>query len=105
MTGSGNNTYLVIGSDRTSVLIDAGVGHPLHQAELAHALDVHGVRLTRVLLTHGHADHASGAGEIAAKYPGLEDFMIHWAEGLSAKEFKEQLAWFARDVMPAFQAR
>jgi glyoxylase-like metal-dependent hydrolase (beta-lactamase superfamily II) len=71
MTGSGNNTYLVIGSDRTSVLIDAGVGHPLHQAELAHALDVHGVRLTRVLLTHGHADHASGAGEIAAKYPGV----------------------------------
>jgi len=28
--------------------------------------------------------------------------MIHWAEGLSPKEFKEQLRWFARDVMPAF---
>ncbi len=28
--------------------------------------------------------------------------MIHWAEGMSPKEFKEQLAWFARDVMPAF---
>jgi hypothetical protein len=27
--------------------------------------------------------------------------MIHWAEGLSPKEFKEQLRWFARDVMPA----
>jgi len=46
-----------------------------------------------------------GIKTVAAKYPGLEDFMIHWAEGLSAKEFKEQLRWFARDVMPAFQTR
>jgi len=46
-----------------------------------------------------------GIKSVAAKYPGLEDFMIHWAEGLSAKEFKEQLSWFARDVMPAFQGR
>jgi hypothetical protein len=29
--------------------------------------------------------------------------MIHWAEGLSPKEFKEQLRWFAKDVMPAFK--
>jgi hypothetical protein len=28
--------------------------------------------------------------------------MIHWAEGLSPKEFMEQLRWFAREVMPAF---
>jgi alkanesulfonate monooxygenase SsuD/methylene tetrahydromethanopterin reductase-like flavin-dependent oxidoreductase (luciferase family) len=40
-----------------------------------------------------------------AKYPGLEDFMVHWAEGLSPKEFKDQLRWFARDVMPAFAHR
>jgi hypothetical protein len=44
-----------------------------------------------------------GIKSIEAKYPGLEDFMIHWAEGLSPKEFKEQLRWFARDVMPAFR--
>jgi hypothetical protein len=29
--------------------------------------------------------------------------MIHWAEGLSPQEFKEQLRWFAKDVMPAFK--
>ena len=29
--------------------------------------------------------------------------MIHWAEGLPPAEFKEQLRWFARDVMPAFR--
>jgi hypothetical protein len=43
-----------------------------------------------------------GVKSIEAKYPGLEDFMIHWAEGLPPDEFKEQLRWFARDVMPAF---
>ncbi len=41
---------------------------------------------------------------VEAKYPGLEDFMVHWAEGLPVKEFEEQLRWFARDVMPAFAA-
>ena len=44
-----------------------------------------------------------GIKSIAAKYPGLEHFMIHWAEGIGPKEFKEQLRWFAKDVMPAFQ--
>jgi alkanesulfonate monooxygenase SsuD/methylene tetrahydromethanopterin reductase-like flavin-dependent oxidoreductase (luciferase family) len=41
--------------------------------------------------------------EFEARYPGLEQVMIHWAEGLPAREFQEQLHWFARDVMPAFR--
>ena len=44
-----------------------------------------------------------GIRSVADKYPGLENFMIHWAEGLPPKEFKEQLSWFAKDVMPAFK--
>lgn len=44
----------------------------------------------------------AGIKSIEAKYPGLEDFMIHWAEGLPPEEFKEQLRRFAREVMPAF---
>jgi len=40
--------------------------------------------------------------EIEARYPGLDQCMIHWAEGIPPAEFKEQLRWFARDVMPAF---
>jgi alkanesulfonate monooxygenase SsuD/methylene tetrahydromethanopterin reductase-like flavin-dependent oxidoreductase (luciferase family) len=44
-----------------------------------------------------------GIREIEARYPGLEDFMVHWAEGLPPREFAEQLRWFARDVMPAFR--
>ena len=44
-----------------------------------------------------------GIKSVADKYPGLENFMIHWAEGMPPKEFKEQLTWFAKDVMPAFK--
>jgi hypothetical protein len=29
--------------------------------------------------------------------------MIHWAEGLPPREFKEQLRWFTKDVMPALR--
>jgi len=46
-----------------------------------------------------------GIKSIEAKYPGLEDFMLHWAEGLSPAEFKDQLRLFAREVMPAFTER
>jgi alkanesulfonate monooxygenase SsuD/methylene tetrahydromethanopterin reductase-like flavin-dependent oxidoreductase (luciferase family) len=45
-----------------------------------------------------------GIKAVEAKYPGLEDFMIHWAEGISPSEFKEQLRWFSAEVMPAFNA-
>jgi alkanesulfonate monooxygenase SsuD/methylene tetrahydromethanopterin reductase-like flavin-dependent oxidoreductase (luciferase family) len=40
--------------------------------------------------------------DFEARYPGLDQMMIHWAEGMPRREFAEQLAWFARDVMPAF---
>ncbi|HUA76698.1 MAG TPA: LLM class flavin-dependent oxidoreductase [Acetobacteraceae bacterium] len=46
----------------------------------------------------------AGIRSIEAKYPGLEDFMIHWAEGMGLEEFSHQLRWFAKDVMPAFGA-
>ena len=49
------------------------------------------------------AEVIDGIKSIAAKYPGLKNFMIHWAEGLPPAEFKEQLRWFAKDVMPAFK--
>jgi alkanesulfonate monooxygenase SsuD/methylene tetrahydromethanopterin reductase-like flavin-dependent oxidoreductase (luciferase family) len=50
-------------------------------------------------------DVIDGIRSIEAKYPGLDSFMIHWAEGLGPKEFQEQLRWFAKDVMPAFKNR
>jgi alkanesulfonate monooxygenase SsuD/methylene tetrahydromethanopterin reductase-like flavin-dependent oxidoreductase (luciferase family) len=43
--------------------------------------------------------------EYEARYPGLEQLMLHWPEGVPPGEFIEQLRWFARDVMPAFAER
>ena len=40
--------------------------------------------------------------EIEDKYPGLEDIVLQWPEGMPWHEFKEQLSVFAADVMPAF---
>jgi glyoxylase-like metal-dependent hydrolase (beta-lactamase superfamily II) len=61
----GNNTYLLTGT--TPTLIDAGVGHVAHLDALTDALRGH--VLSCVLITHGHADHASGAGAIVERWP------------------------------------
>jgi hypothetical protein len=42
---------------------------------------------------------------IEARYPALDQVMIHWAEGIPPREFQEQLRWFAREVAPAFGSR
>ena len=44
-----------------------------------------------------------GIRAMEARYPGLDQMMIHWAEGIPPREFQEQLRWFAREVMPAFR--
>jgi alkanesulfonate monooxygenase SsuD/methylene tetrahydromethanopterin reductase-like flavin-dependent oxidoreductase (luciferase family) len=36
------------------------------------------------------------------KYPGLEDIIVQWPEGMPWAEFRDQLTLFAREVMPAF---
>ena len=40
--------------------------------------------------------------EVEQKYPGLEDIILHWPEGMPWLEFREQLTLFAEEVMPAF---
>ena len=65
-TGAGNNTWLIAG--REPALIDAATGAGRHLAGLRDALGP--ARLARVLVTHGHPDHASGAAAIAAEWPG-----------------------------------
>ena len=68
MTGAGNNTWLLDGAE--PALIDAGVGARAHLDALAAALD--GRPLARVLVTHGHADHASGVPALCARWPRAE---------------------------------
>jgi alkanesulfonate monooxygenase SsuD/methylene tetrahydromethanopterin reductase-like flavin-dependent oxidoreductase (luciferase family) len=41
--------------------------------------------------------------ELEAEYPGLEQIILHWPEGMSADAWKSQLRQFATEVMPAFQ--
>ena len=40
--------------------------------------------------------------EMEETYPGLEDFILQWPEGMPWAEFKDQLSVFAKEVMPAF---
>ena len=80
MTGRGNNTYLVGVDNGDGVLIDAGVGHPAHLADLDRQLVDHAADLRRVLVTHGHADHASGAPALAAAYPRASFEKYPWPD-------------------------
>jgi alkanesulfonate monooxygenase SsuD/methylene tetrahydromethanopterin reductase-like flavin-dependent oxidoreductase (luciferase family) len=41
--------------------------------------------------------------ELESEYPGLEQIILHWPEGMPADEWKLQLRQFASEVMPAFQ--
>jgi glyoxylase-like metal-dependent hydrolase (beta-lactamase superfamily II) len=68
LTGPGNNTWLIDGAEPT--LIDAGVGSPRHVATLSRALRARS--LVRVLVTHGHPDHASGVPTLRKAWPSLE---------------------------------
>jgi glyoxylase-like metal-dependent hydrolase (beta-lactamase superfamily II) len=68
LTGRGNNTWLFVGARPT--LIDAGVGAAAHVEAIADALA--GALLARLLVTHGHTDHASGIDALRARWPALD---------------------------------
>jgi glyoxylase-like metal-dependent hydrolase (beta-lactamase superfamily II) len=93
MTGSGNNTYLIAGDRGTAALIDAGVGHPQHLSEIDAALASRHARLDRVLVTHGHRDHADGAPALAAAHPAATFAKMPWP----TEDGKFPVAWQALD--------
>jgi glyoxylase-like metal-dependent hydrolase (beta-lactamase superfamily II) len=68
-TGRGNNTYLIASPGGSATLVDAGTGEASHLEAIAAALAAVNSRLERVLVTHGHPDHASGAPALAQRYP------------------------------------
>ena len=39
------------------------------------------------------------------KYPGLEDIIVQWSEGMPWLEYRDQLSLLAQEVMPAFTER
>ena len=65
MTGDGTWTYLIGGTD--PMLIDAGVGHASHLDAIAAAA---AGGPSRVVVTHAHSDHVSGAPAIHQRWPG-----------------------------------
>lgn len=89
MTGHGNHTYLLTESGGEALLVDAGVGDSRHLAEIDRALHRAGGRLTRVVVTHGHADHASGAPAIASANAQTAFAKFPWA----AEDRRYDVAW------------
>lgn len=75
LTGAGNNTWLIDGAE--PVLVDAGIGAAEHVDAIARGLG--GRPLARVLVTHGHADHASGIPALTARWPAIE--VCKWTAG------------------------
>lgn len=75
-TGAGNVTWLIPGS--RPVLIDAGTGEARHLDALESALGA--MRLSGVLVTHAHVDHASGAPAIAERMPDARFAKMPWPE-------------------------
>ena len=74
-TGDGNWTYLIPGPQ--PVLIDAGVGHASHLDAIEMASPG---GPARVLVTHAHSDHATGAPAIHARWPSAQFFKMPWPE-------------------------
>jgi glyoxylase-like metal-dependent hydrolase (beta-lactamase superfamily II) len=64
---TGTNTYLLTGA--VPALVDAGIGDPAHVEAIAASLG--GVRLARVLITHGHTDHVSGLDALRERWTPL----------------------------------
>ncbi len=76
---TGTNTYLLTGAVPT--LVDAGVGNPAHLESIAATLA--GVPLARVVITHGHSDHASGLAALRERWPVLLVFDPRDAEAMT----------------------
>jgi glyoxylase-like metal-dependent hydrolase (beta-lactamase superfamily II) len=84
-TGDGNTTWLIPG--RVPVLIDAGTGKAAHLDALDAALA--GAPLARVLVTHAHGDHATGATAIAERMPHVRFAKMPWPD----RDTRYPVAW------------
>jgi glyoxylase-like metal-dependent hydrolase (beta-lactamase superfamily II) len=89
MTGQGNNTYLLVGSHGEGALIDAGVGDSRHLAAIGQHLGDARARLDDILVTHAHADHASGAPVLLESYGAARCRKFPWPD----EDWKYAVRW------------
>lgn len=67
MTLNGTNTWLIAEPGATSaVVVDPGPDDEAHLRRVAGLAETAGQRISSILLTHGHPDHAAGAARFAA---------------------------------------
>jgi glyoxylase-like metal-dependent hydrolase (beta-lactamase superfamily II) len=95
MTGSGNWTYFLPG--HYPLLIDAGVGDAAHLEAIAEARRE---GPGRVVVTHAHVDHISGAPALGRQWPGTSFSKLLWPD----RDAKYDIAWMPLgdgDVIPA----
>ncbi|MDO5759757.1 MAG: MBL fold metallo-hydrolase [Bacteroidota bacterium] len=62
------NTYLVFNKEKDCVIIDAGNKSELETAEIEEFINIKGLNVKGVLLTHPHLDHFAGARALCEKY-------------------------------------
>jgi len=67
MTLTGTNTWLIAEPGATeAMVVDPGPSHPGHLQRVQDEAAAAGQRVTWILLTHSHPDHAAGAAALAA---------------------------------------
>ncbi len=80
------NTYLIYDDNNTGLVIDPGMMHTEEQNEFKTYIETHGIKLNKVLLTHGHIDHIAGTAWIKKEYglsptaDAADNFLINAAE-------------------------
>lgn len=66
MTLDGTNTWVLLAPGGTeAIVIDPGEDEAAHQQRVVDHVTSLGARVTRIVLTHGHADHSEGAPRLA----------------------------------------
>ncbi|KAH7396388.1 beta-lactamase-like protein [Pyrenochaeta sp. MPI-SDFR-AT-0127] len=73
-TLQGTNTYIV-GTGSHRLIIDTSGGEPEWANLIKRTLDLRGITLSHVLITHFHGDHAGGAPDLVRMYPSLKHFV------------------------------
>lgn len=66
-SGSGGNS-IYVGSDNTHILVDAGISKKRIEDGLGR-VDISGMDIDAILITHEHSDHIQGLGVFTRKYP------------------------------------